>query len=90
MRDRARAGGPRGAGEWRGVAFGGGVQGAGENPAPDPIVYLDGGPGGNSLETIGLAFDSLIDPYLDERDFVLFDQRGAGSTRRWTARAGRG
>ena len=48
-------------------------------------------PVGNSLETIGLAFDSLIDPYLDERDFVLFDQRGAGfSTRRWTARAGRG
>ena len=32
VRDRARAGGPRGSGEWRGVAFGGGVQGAGENP----------------------------------------------------------
>lgn len=48
------------------------------DPLPDPVIYLDGGPGGNTLETISLSFDALVDPFLDERDFIVFDQRGVG------------
>lgn len=44
--------------------------------APDPVVYLHGGPGSGrlirSLETIG------TNPFLARRDLVLFDQRGVG------------
>ncbi len=47
-------------------------------PKPDPIIYLDGGPGGRTLETIKYSFESLVKPYLDERDFIVFDQRGVG------------
>lgn len=50
----------------------------GAAPAPDPVIYLDGGPGGRTLELITESFDTLIDPYLDERDFIVFDQRGVG------------
>ncbi len=48
------------------------------NPQPDPIVYLEGGPGGSALETIGYAYDYLVKPFIAERDFVVFDQRGTG------------
>lgn len=48
------------------------------SPEPDPVVYLEGGPGGSALETIGYAYDILVKPYLDKRDFVVFDQRGTG------------
>ncbi len=49
------------------------------DPAPDPIIYLEGGPGGSALEMIDLTFD---DPYAQVfaagRDLILFDQRGVG------------
>jgi len=48
------------------------------NPAPDPIVYLDGGPGGHSLEAIPFSFEAGFSPFLEQRDFVMFDQRGVG------------
>jgi pimeloyl-ACP methyl ester carboxylesterase len=47
------------------------------NPAPDPVLYLDGGPGGNTLEMISgyaMAFSQLS----ENRDLILFDQRGTG------------
>jgi pimeloyl-ACP methyl ester carboxylesterase len=46
-----------------------------ENPAPDPIVYLAGGPGASALseEPLGWWLDS---PFLDNRNFILFEQRG--------------
>lgn len=34
----------------------------GDAPAPDPIIYLDGGPGGRTLELITESFATLIDP----------------------------
>lgn len=44
----------------------------------DPIIYLDGGPGGTTLKVSEFLFNDLISPFLDKRDFVLFDQRGIG------------
>ena len=48
------------------------------DPAPDPIIYLDGGPGGHTIEALPLTFSQLVDPFLDDRDFIVFDQRGLG------------
>jgi hypothetical protein len=48
------------------------------NPAPDPIVYLEGGPGGEPLETLVFTFEDFFAPYLAERDVIIFDQRGTG------------
>lgn len=48
------------------------------NPAPDPLVYLEGGPGGHSLSLSGLSFNQLLAPFAEDRDVILFDQRGVG------------
>ena len=48
-----------------------------DNPAPDPIVYLEGGPGGSSLEAAQYIFPSF-GPFLTNRDVIFFDQRGVG------------
>lgn len=48
------------------------------NPPPDPIVYLEGGPGVDALERLPLVFDLWFRPFLANRDFILYDQRGAG------------
>ncbi|MCU0494170.1 MAG: alpha/beta hydrolase [Chloroflexaceae bacterium] len=48
------------------------------NPAPDPLVYLDGGPGGNPLETISFSFNDWFGPFAEQRDVIVFDQRGTG------------
>lgn len=44
-------------------------------PAPDPVVYLDGGPGGSALADPDSWLES---PLRDERDIILLDQRGTG------------
>lgn len=50
-----------------------------ENPAPDPVVYLDGGPGNATIEQLDDVF-----PYFEElakdRDVIFIDQRGTGVT----------
>lgn len=48
------------------------------HPAPDPVVYLEGGPGGDALKSLALGFERRVAPFLEERDFIAFDQRGAG------------
>lgn len=48
-----------------------------DNPLPDPVIYLEGGPGGSAI--LGLASDP--ENWLDYdfgRDLILFDQRGTG------------
>lgn len=45
------------------------------NPKPDPIVYLQGGPGGSASSTYTLWVNS---PLRRDRDFILIDQRGTG------------
>jgi pimeloyl-ACP methyl ester carboxylesterase len=46
--------------------------------AADPIVYLEGGPGGEPLEAIPLLFERQYAPMLENRDVIVFDQRGTG------------
>ena len=43
----------------------------------DPVVLLAGGPGGHVVENT-LAAAAVYEPLLANRDFVVFDQRGAG------------
>ncbi len=45
------------------------------HPAPDPILYLDGGPGGSGVFTLE---DWVEWPLLDKYDLILLDQRGTG------------
>lgn len=52
-----------------------------DNPAADPIVYLEGGPGGEPLEAIPLTFERLFAPFTANRDLIVFDQRGTGYSR---------
>ncbi|WP_193335053.1 alpha/beta fold hydrolase [Devosia beringensis] len=50
-------------------------------PAPDPVVYLHGGPGGRAVPDI--AFNAgLFDNLRERRDLVLFDQRASGISAR--------
>ncbi len=49
-----------------------------EDPAPDPVLYLSGGPGGGAVEPIATVYETFIAPILATRDFVVFDQRGTG------------
>ncbi|MEM7128070.1 MAG: alpha/beta fold hydrolase [Chloroflexota bacterium] len=44
-------------------------------PRPDPVLYLEGGPGGSAL--LGID-DWLESPLREEREIILFDQRGTG------------
>lgn len=53
-------------------------------PAPDPVIYLHGGPGGHSVQDIPMNAD-LFDFLRDRRDIILFDQRGAGISDRTVA-----
>ncbi len=43
-----------------------------------PIVNLEGGPGGHSLETIDFVVEDVVKPLLEIGDVVFFDQRGVG------------
>jgi pimeloyl-ACP methyl ester carboxylesterase len=49
-----------------------------ENPEPDPVVFLQGGPGAEAVELSANAFYVLVEPFLAKRDFIVFDQRGTG------------
>lgn len=48
------------------------------NPAAEPVLFLQGGPGGEAVQLSALAYEILVEPFLDERDFITFDQRGTG------------
>jgi len=45
---------------------------------PDPIFYLEGGPGGHTLDALEFSFATSYQPLLVNRDLILFDQRGIG------------
>ena len=46
------------------------------SPLPDPIFYLEGGPGGSSIEQL-IGFPRAFATHRQTRDLVVFDQRGA-------------
>jgi pimeloyl-ACP methyl ester carboxylesterase len=46
-----------------------------DDPRPDPVVQLEGGPGFGSLADVGAYSKASL---LDERDYYLWDQRGTG------------
>lgn len=50
-------------------------------PAREPLIYLDGGPGSSTLDTLAVTSSQIIDPYVAGRDVIVFDQRGAGTSR---------
>ena len=56
------------------------IKSTSDSPAPDPLVMLQGGPGGSTIDTYASLF--LLNALPDaskiraERDIVLFDQRG--------------
>jgi pimeloyl-ACP methyl ester carboxylesterase len=45
-------------------------------PKEDPILYLEGGPGGSALTGVDAYANEIFDEMRQERDIVLFDQRG--------------
>ncbi len=53
-----------------------------KSPSPnrhaDPVVYVDGGPGGSTLGSIGRTAEQTFGDLAEGRDLVLFDQRGTG------------
>ena len=48
-----------------------------ENPKPDPVVFLQGGPGADTLKFMGNLLFHFKDIHMD-RDLIVFDQRGTG------------
>ena len=46
------------------------------NPKADPVVFLQGGPGGSTIDTYVQAFLLGERRLLTDRDIILFDQRG--------------
>lgn len=46
-------------------------------PEPDPLVYLQGGPGGSAFDILS-KLQTAFRPWRDRRDLVIYDQRSAG------------
>lgn len=69
--DRAKAGG-----KTVSLAFAV-LKAASRYPEADPVVYLQGGPGGSAVAQIPLI-ERIFRPWRDRRDVVMFDQRSAG------------
>jgi pimeloyl-ACP methyl ester carboxylesterase len=44
---------------------------------PDPVVYLEGGPGGSAMKMLQ-GLDTFFRPWRSRRDIVIYDQRSAG------------
>ena len=49
------------------------------NPRPDPVIYLAGGGGVNQLAMMNLYSD-FVSAVVSERDFIMYNQRGAPLT----------
>ena len=47
----------------------------------DPVLKISGGPGSSGLNTTAYLLEKGMDAVLDQRDFIVFDQRGTGYSR---------
>lgn len=45
---------------------------------PDPLVYLVGGPGSSGSQLLQSSFQTYLQPFAEERDIIVIDQRGTG------------
>lgn len=52
-----------------------------ETPEPDPVVSLTGGPGAITLPILNFQMRRNYYAFLENRDFIMFDQRGVGASR---------
>lgn len=50
----------------------------GDGSKPDPLVYLEGGPGGAPIWVSSLIHDLAMGPVAGDRDVIYVDQRGTG------------
>ncbi len=50
----------------------------GKNSSQTPVIFLQGGPGAEAVQLSMDAYDVLVQPFLKDRDFIVFDQRGTG------------
>jgi pimeloyl-ACP methyl ester carboxylesterase len=48
------------------------------NPAPEPVLFLQGGPGGQAIQLAANGYSVFVEPFLGTRDYITFDQRGTG------------
>lgn len=49
-----------------------------ESPLPDPVLFLDGGPGSRTLDSYTNGLHSLLEQMNQTRDVIVFDYRGMG------------
>jgi pimeloyl-ACP methyl ester carboxylesterase len=49
------------------------------NPRPDPVIYLAGGGGVNQMAMMN-AYSDFVSAVVSERDFIMYNQRGAPLT----------
>ena len=47
-------------------------------PASAPVIFLQGGPGSSAVAWTTGFYEEFVAPVLKKRDFIAFDQRGAG------------
>lgn len=50
----------------------------GPEPAPDPLIFLDGGPGSRTLDAYVTGLGDLLRQLNRKHDIILFDYRGMG------------
>jgi pimeloyl-ACP methyl ester carboxylesterase len=50
------------------------------HPAPEPILFLQGGPGGHSQYLINRMTGDFLKAFIANNDLVMFDQRGVGNS----------
>jgi pimeloyl-ACP methyl ester carboxylesterase len=55
------------------------LKSSGPNPPADPIIFLQGGPGGGVLQDFGTQLSpQILSALFGNRDVILLDQRGTG------------
>jgi len=52
----------------------------GGSPAPDPVFWLEGGPGGAATQAVGPVSQQYLRGLRSDRDLVFVDQRGTGKS----------
>jgi pimeloyl-ACP methyl ester carboxylesterase len=51
-----------------------------ESAAPDPVFWLEGGPGGAATGAVGAGRNGFLSGFRKNRDLVFVDQRGTGGS----------